>query len=881
MHLHQRVIAALSALMVLVVPANAEDHTVSQMVAAQFARTARALVASDPMTLGSMEMSFAITQEALALDPDNTDHWRWLLDLATLADREELKSRALERLRVLDPDDDVVRLKCVNEVIDEFQTFEERVAAYERFLTPANRKKIGAEVCSRLAYDLALLFRRHGDIQAFADWLAEAVVLDPAYPAAAAEAAGYYRSNVADAYGQAELLKTVVLANPADAEVQASLAQLLLENGAYSGAERIYSLSVSTQRADKRQPPSDLLADLAIAQWGTGDIDAALRTLQERQRQADMEFRTQIRNNYELLAELAATDPAIRETVVGWWKSAVLDRDGNLIKEEVVSRLQKKRGLTTAELSQFHGTVSPGLAFVRAAIHAATGSQWAEPTLARTIHAYEISIRSLLAQPEYDARTLARFHLGVAWASIWLGSDPQAAAEHLLAAERAAPLSEVTADRFSGWIALREGSLEEAESLLGRHAETDPASNLGMAHLRLEQGRRSEAARCFLKVARDARGTLIGVWAADRLASLLGRHYQVIDDASRLDKLIASIPRVVDGIAEDGSLALRVEIVPKSARMRAYDPFQVELRITNVSPIPLALTRGGPLAPNLLILPKVKVAGSEPADPRAMLDRLGWPEAIVIDIGRRLRLDPREELVIPLDLTTRRLGGRLGLYPLEGTLVSLRVVTNIQALASAALAELAPRPEDIYVQFTPGALGVATESSLLRVDGVTVTPEWVDASVAAIAEPDCLEDLRLMALLSRWLATGWAPQVPPDLREKMNEAAAAMADAFPKLTPTEQVWLLCVMPHASSRMPAEYSSTRPLQEMALQSENRLVQLAHIWYHTEGPNDPSLEVALQSEHESVVRAAQFIRGSGQQQGGSSSQPGARSGTGQGR
>ena len=59
-------------------------------------------------------------------------------------------------------------------------------------------------------------------------------------------AVGFFRMNVDDPYAEAELLTSLVLADPTVIEPQTLLAQLLLENRAYTGAARLYVMSINT-----------------------------------------------------------------------------------------------------------------------------------------------------------------------------------------------------------------------------------------------------------------------------------------------------------------------------------------------------------------------------------------------------------------------------------------------------------------------------------------------------------------------------------------------------------------------------------------------------------------------------------------------------------
>ncbi|UCD74759.1 MAG: hypothetical protein JSV91_13345 [Phycisphaerales bacterium] len=927
MHLHQRVLGAWAILAALTFPAQADDAAHRQALAMSFARNSRGMVATEPMTVEGTDLAIVLLQEAVQLDPDNVEHWRALLDVATLAERDALKEEALRQLGRLDPADDVVRLMRVYLAADRFQTADERIAAYQKLLSEENRRRLGAPVASRLALELAILHRRIGDSQAYAHWLAESVILDPAHRVAVAEATGYYGSNVEDAYGLAELLKAQLLADPTDGETQVMLAQLLLEHGAYAGADRLYQMADRTFRASGQPPASNLLADTAIAQWGRGDTRAALQTIHFRQHEADLQLRLAVRTDFSTLPRLADTNPIIRETILSWWGPSVLNPDGSVNHDEVVTRLDLDHGLTTAEDSQLHGTISPTLATVRAAIHAATEDDRAPASLRRAIVAYETAIMAAEAQFEPDSSELAGIHLELASVLLWLGGDVEKAGEHLRLAKEIQPLSEAAGDRFAALIADRGGEEEKAAELFARHGESDPASALGLAELLLRQGRRREAGRRYLQIARATPGTLIGVWSVHRLRQLLQHQVPATETASGLEELIDSIPRVVDRFARDGSLAVLLQISPAKVRYQPYEPIIINVQVTNTAPFPISIDLNGPLRPDVVLVPSVQVAGLSVSDP---VSRLSQRRAIVADIGRRLRLEPRERLTIPIDLRQYLLGGLFEQFPLEGVLLSIRALTNVIVTAMPVNPEQAPG-QSLMPIFFAGVMGTDIEMPLTRVEGVNVTAEWLEESLAAIAEPDIPEDVRLMALLSRWLERAWtfriasvlepipeldepfatkyaraerlvgqaldirrphadrlgenrealaileemAADIPPGRNrttlwqriEQVRQAifrlemeptvASALAEAFPKLDGLEQAWLLSVMPHAASTLPAGVPSTGSIQAMACQSEDRLVQLAYLLYHVEGLEDPMVTAGQRSEDEGVRQVADLL------------------------
>ncbi len=129
------------------------DDEISHRLAGQFVRASLAVIEADPLTVQAVNGALLLGQQAVALDPENAELWRAMLRLANLADRDDLRSTAIQRLVQLDPRDDVVRLLYINQSLERFQTAARRAQAYERLLSPQNLERLGPAVSSRLAID--------------------------------------------------------------------------------------------------------------------------------------------------------------------------------------------------------------------------------------------------------------------------------------------------------------------------------------------------------------------------------------------------------------------------------------------------------------------------------------------------------------------------------------------------------------------------------------------------------------------------------------------------------------------------------------------------------------------------------------------------------
>ena len=769
------------------------DVSPRQRLAAQYLRSAMSLMETGPVSIKGMEGAVFLVRLGTDLDPDDAELWRALLELIDLQDRledDELRRTVLENLVRLDPADDVVQLRQISASLAQHQTIKARIDAYQRLLSASNPAQLGPAVTSRLAFDLAMLLSRDDDVQGYAKWLGEAVAADPSNRAAAAAATGFFRLNVQDAFAEAELLTSLMLADPTDVVTKTTLAQLLLDHGAYAAADRIYRVTERTYEAGESYSPDGMLADRAVAQWGRGKVKDALQTVRVRQDQADAVYRRSMK--------------------------------------------QQNPELTRLELARLRAPVAVTLATIRAAIHNRLGGDQVESSMRGVRGAYAAEFDRLRAAKNIDPRVVADRLQQAAWVFLWLGGNVDDVVGFLDAAKEVLGeegLSETAQARFDGWLAMRRGEVDQAIVLLEPVAEDDVPAALGLALAYLKKGERRDGARGLLRVVRAQPGSLIGVWASDVLGELIGRRLKPAELdplATQLKALIDSVPLVYDRFPDQPTLAVSLRIVPAKDTFDPYEPIIVNLLITNHAPFPLAIDSGGPIRPRVILIPTIQI-------PRDL--RFNQLTPIVVDIDRRLRLEPRQTLVIPVDLRRSHIDEVLNkAHPLRGALLKFRAVLNFWV------------PQQGVIR--PGLLGSEIETQHpIRVDGVRLTQSWLEYAIGVAIAPDTADDLVTMALLSQ-LAVGVAPvQVSADLVQLVGESVQALAEGYAKLDPISQAWLLGVVPRINV--------IQPMLAMARKSDDKYVQISYLLFHVEDPADPMLDAGKRSDDPDVKYAAEFL------------------------
>ena len=134
---------------------------------------------------------------------------------------------------------------------------------------------------------------RTGDLEGFAEALAESVALDASNREAAAIAAGFFRTHVSSPVDEAELLIALVLADPTDPIAINTLAALLLEYGAFEAATRAFALIEAVMASARAYLEESVIADQVVAMAGAGDLPGAhevINAQETRARNVELRF---------------------------------------------------------------------------------------------------------------------------------------------------------------------------------------------------------------------------------------------------------------------------------------------------------------------------------------------------------------------------------------------------------------------------------------------------------------------------------------------------------------------------------------------------------------------------------------------------------------
>lgn len=577
----------------------------------------------------------AMFKAAAELRPGDAAMWRHLVSAAQLAgpimpEAEELGRSALAMLAKLAPEDQAVRLQRIVDAVEQRNTAEERISAIRSFLAPDVVNSIGAPVAARLAFDVALLESRRGNMDAFAQDIALALSLSPAFPAAAQTAAGFFAERSDDPIGQAELLVTAVMADPGDERTLQRLGNLLLQYGAYGSAARIFRMAGdAASAAERSQNVQDVIAsDAALALWMSGRPADGLEVMKRRgQRRAAAFLESVMQQNPTLTRTEAAAIPPMVPVAATSMEIALMRALGD------------EAGSAASRDSLITGIVT--------------------------------STRLSLEQTPPMTDVAAESLLEAANALALLGGTEEQVRSLVTAADKIKPLTEQARARFEAWILLNAGQPAKALELFAAHASGDALSAYGTAMAETAAGDRQKGMRALLELARSARSVLPGALAAEEVRRVIGSAVPPEAVAARLDAVVAGIPPSVDRMLAGSDRALGLIIEPVSVRAGPFDPILVDVRVQNRTAIPMAIDAQGPIERTVAIVPRITLTSES--------NVLRFPPSI-LPIDRMLELGGGQSVTVRVDLMWFGPGRRLIVSPLDGAQVALRGSLNFLAM---------------------------------------------------------------------------------------------------------------------------------------------------------------------------------------------------------
>ena len=756
-------------------------------------RATRRLLARANPELIHVRLAFEFARLATELDKDSVASWRLLLAIAGASDPGDPVVQAAElesliQISRLDPDDDVVRLRRLLLVIEQAQTVEERLARFEKLLEPDSIELIGRPVAARLALDMALLYSRTGDLEAFARRLAQSLDLDPSYPRATAMAAGYFGQG--DPVAESELLVAALLADPTEVGFASQLGSLALAHGAYGGADRMLEIAQYITR-DSGQPSDELTLQRALALWGSGRAKEALSVIASHMRDLDAIVRTQARKDNPSL------DPS--------------------------------------DVIEFRATEPPRLSLIKAAILSEDADTQSYREYVAKVMKNLLKVIDEQVDSDADSELPANLEqatvlLEAAAFAAWQAEDPDMIESFVSAARERIDLTPEAVGRFEAWSAISRGRTELAMEILSYMEEDDELAALALSIAYVRTDQLSSAARIWLRLARESPGTVIGIWARNRLKESLGSSLSPSETAQKIDRHIAEIPVAFDRLLLQRDAAYSLRLTPVNATVGPFKPVLYNLEIANRSAIRLSIGNEGPLLPTAALMCSTTAAGGGGSS----RDNL-----MVLSIDRRLAIEPRESMTIGIDLVSYPVGEITVARAGEGFSVDARAVTNFASDGQMVV---------------PALFGEKATARLLRIDGVTPDKPFRRDTLALVDQMESVEALDgLLLLVQVALRTGGADVGPEAVRFRERIFKIFMLQ-YAQLPSAARAWLAYAVPDSSS-VPGYDEISR----MILADQDQLVQsvlLAKLTWSARdgGTRNPILLQLMDSENPEVASMA---------------------------
>lgn len=593
----------------------APDPQQQRVAAAAALAIARVAQADLRLNGGPDERDFWIAAQMLGiastLNPKDADILRLLIEAEGGAGESDEVDRLSRRLLELDPQDTVTQLRVISDAISNHQRVEGRLAAYDRFLGQEGRN-LDASVRSRLALDAALLAREMGDIEGFARRLTMATELDKTNKDAATLALTFFAARTNDAVGRLELLINVLVADPFDQDVVLAIGRELSTQGAFTGAARFYAYyqTLCAIRGVEMDPLAT--NELQVVDWMTNGAQSFV----DRATSAIEDDRAETMRQRE------------RAKAAG-------------VEEDQLPDPQSRRLPVDTERLRVLASI---------AIGRADQIDYAVREMNETIERSKAEILDLHRQQELgmDEKAVKEFLRVMTqestWLRIWAGRDLDGAARDLAQLKSEPATDPRDVQRMEAWLKIRRGQLDEAETEL-RALKDESLALVGLAAIAELRGRTVEALDQYLAIAQRAPGSPAGAFALTR-AEILNeqagapRKIEESATAKRLDALALGVPDWLEGMAESPLEfeTLQADIVPpESGMLGVLDRLVMRVRLRNTSRMPLGLGPDRPLNSRLLLVPTVRV-GSETVRRPSLHG--------VVNIDRRLRLMPREEMTI-------------------------------------------------------------------------------------------------------------------------------------------------------------------------------------------------------------------------------------------
>jgi hypothetical protein len=290
--------------------------------------------------------------------------------------------------------------------------------------------------------------------------------------------------------------------------------------------------------------------------------------------------------------------------------------------------------------------------------------------------------------------------------------------------------------------------------------------------------------------------------------------------------------------------AIAIEISPRSGRFTPFEPVLVDVKITNMTGLDLAIEEGGPIDPRLALLPiRVTVPG---------LESLSNGRQLIRSLHRRLNIPAQKSFSCTYDLSATWMAELFDRAAVKGGGLAIRAASNYRPRSEVSVDTRIFGREANSVDFF-----IRKQRPTPDVERGEIDPDTVAAAYRSI---DSIEDLKSVAvgfdeILRIYISD--RSNIRPELFATFLDP---LIEGFAKLPPAAQAWFLGVLTNNETGTRSTISVLEPLLEVAVRSRDPRVLLMVMTRFSNSPSSRAITVSAGLSDPALVRVAESIRNS---------------------
>ena len=515
--------------------------------------------------------------------------------------------------------------------------------------------------------------------------------------------------------------------------------------------------------------------------------------------------------------------------------------------------------------------------------------------LAPQAEASFVRISNVLRQEQADDRQKA---LDLAWLTTWLGPDVSDV-ETLSELEAVHGSDHSVLQRIRAWTALRAGHYAEARALFDQMAQQHPQHPYLVYGQALTWPAEDPARHEHLK-------DLVGRWPASLPAMLAARALASTGQPPAMTAAGRSVAELIqrwpDDLREPNPDELSwifVDLKVTRNHLALFDPIHANLTLRNSSELPLGIQPYGSIPSRLFIYVTARVAGRT----------LGTLNPIVVDMRRRLRLNPREAMSFDVRLDRSDFGRMLR-------------TNKIDTIEFSAMAILDPNPRadggvdrgllgdrswhhhmqrwgehitEVNVQrwlqqlhdpdpvHRAEAMAMAEYATVFMASNIkqrigvlqeierktqkasaarqSLQRQAQEQPAAGQADPDAIQVADIKLQEEQQLATLWTPQRIEEEKTRISNygilierVSQSLQEQFTRLNPMEQAWVVAYLPH--QRKGSNLFAF--VHDQAQRSDNPFVRVLYLAAQVTDPQSPAITEAMRHPDPRIAKFAEAVR-----------------------